>query len=164
MRAYFYLFSWVFCMCVFPLGLPAQSEQETLRASSKAYRDSLRKAFENTQDLQKLIRIVRASIYRLEPNRMNATETAHQIEYYTELHRKQKTNPQILPYLQNAIAMYHAQFPERRIITSDYLLNSLPYIEKTRDTLWIYASQGGGLLVFYTNWRTTPMHLSTFIA
>jgi signal transduction histidine kinase len=126
----------LFFFVLLPLSTMAQNKQY-LRDSSLVYRDSLKKAFQQTQDLQKLIKIVRKAMYIFDVVKINPTESDEVLQFYLAEVKAKRTNDKILPYIQNALGFVYYLNPKASMLAGDYFLQSLEHIENTQDLEWI---------------------------
>jgi signal transduction histidine kinase len=154
MKLYLYKKVYIFFflgLILFPVYVPAQEKTPILKTTS-TYQDSLKRVFQRTEELQKLIKIVRKSIHIFDDEqKIKIEESKELLDYFlAETIAKRKVS-KILPYIQNALAFIYYENPVASMIASDYFLNSLTTIEAESDLEWQSRTyQYLGTLLYYS--------------
>ncbi len=139
------------CVILLPMRSIGQSKI-LIRTVTLALRDSLKKAFVNTQNIQQLKKIVQFTIPVFDEEAKLLNDEAKEVLdfFLAEVVAKRKAN-NILPYIQNALAFIHYENPKASMIATDYFLNSLAYIEAEQDIEWSSRTyQCIGTILYHT--------------
>ncbi len=127
----------LFGIVLFTLPTYVTSQKLKTQQTKLFYIDSLKKAFVKTEKTDDLLKIIRASIYILQGNKLDYLESTEVLQFFLLKVKEKEKKEALLPYLHNGLGSIYEPNQNSKLLATDYLLGSLEAIKKLGDAEWL---------------------------